>query len=492
MCADRRNNRVEIDHPVFFLELETAMLKHIVLREISDHLKSLRFIASFVMIMILFIVSAVFFISEYREQAEDYGRNTAASRAKTTELARQQGGLYRVFSFNYEGPWIFKRPNRLAFIAEGHDRDLPNAFQPSAFRVYGPSKRVRSNMLLWRDEALDWSLIVGIVLSFVSLVFMYDAVSGDRENGTLRLNLSNSVSRTTLLLGKFAGAFLCLASTMFIGMTLGVLIMMIPGKVGFEGLDFITMAGAGILSTLCIAVFLVIGLFISSITRESATSLVAGLLCWAVLVVIIPRSGGFAAKRLIELPTWGKAESEAYRVQNETTERYNKLHPEIARAGMSGHWSPGEPLGRALEASDAWTRSFDEYRNRMIRQVELARQATLFSPYSAYLAGMEALNSSGIVHYRRFFQQTQTFRLAQRQALLDLYPLPLNEFGRSTPEFMKTLEPLDPEKAPIFEEKTAPVATVLNSALPFLLLLALFWTVFFGGALASFLRYDVR
>jgi ABC-type transport system involved in multi-copper enzyme maturation permease subunit len=469
------------------------MIRHIILREILDHLKSLRFLASFIMVAILFTGSAVLFIPEYSEQVDDYGHSRALMQKKISELAKQQTAIYRVFSFNYEGPWIFKRPNRQSFIAEGHDRDLPNAFQPSAFRVYGPSKQARSNMLLWRNEALDWSFIVGVVLSFLAFVFVYDAISGDRENGTLRLNFSNSVSRAALLIGKFLGAFICLGSIMIVGMLMNILIVVVAGGFGFTDVDFATVAIVMALSLLCLAAFLMMGLFISGITRESATSLVVGLLCWAVLVVIIPRSGGFVAKRMIALPTLSKARETAYEMESDARKHYEKKHPETANVGWSGHWSPGEALGPALEACDAWTASFDEYRNAMIRQVDAARSFTLFSPYSAYIMSLESLTGSGIVHYRRFFEQVRNYRLTMRRALLDVYPRPLNESGwNDTPNFRKSLEPLNPAAVPVFEEKRASLAASATAALPSVLILMLFITLFFAGAFVSFLQYDVR
>jgi ABC-type transport system involved in multi-copper enzyme maturation permease subunit len=57
---------------------------------------------------------------------------------------------------------------------------------------------------------MDWFLIVGVVMSLLALVFSYDAICGEREDGTLRLAISYPVSRSVLLLGKWTGGFLSL------------------------------------------------------------------------------------------------------------------------------------------------------------------------------------------------------------------------------------------------------------------------------------------
>ena len=52
---------------------------------------------------------------------------------------------------------------------------------------------------------VDWAFIIGYVLSLIALLFTFDAVSSERERGTLRLMLANSVPRHTILIGKFLG-----------------------------------------------------------------------------------------------------------------------------------------------------------------------------------------------------------------------------------------------------------------------------------------------
>ena len=52
---------------------------------------------------------------------------------------------------------------------------------------------------------LDLAFIVKIVMSLVALLFTYDAISGEKEDGTFRLYASFSVSRATIALSKVIG-----------------------------------------------------------------------------------------------------------------------------------------------------------------------------------------------------------------------------------------------------------------------------------------------
>lgn len=469
------------------------MLNHIIINEIFDHIKSLRFLLTFILLFLLMTVSAFLYIPEYKQKIEDFNRNRNETLAQISDLASRPAGLFYVFSFNYEGPWIYKIPNYLAFIADGQDENLPNAFQPSAFRVYGPSKRIRSNMLLWRINALDWVLIIGFILSFTSLILVYDRISGERENGTLRLYLSNPVSRSVVLFGKFLGAFICLSVSLLISMLVHIVILLLFGNIPFISIDWIIIGIVFFVSLLYISAFIMLGLFISSRTRESATSLVVALLIWAVFVIVIPRTGGLIASQISEMSTESKLYEDAYREEREAKESYEKQNPEVVGVGISGHWSPGEPLGRALVISDAWSEVVDDYRNQMINQVELARKTTLISPYACFSQCLEQLTESGLSNYKSFFNQVRDYKLTMRQYLLDAYPVSLKWHDRNdTKNFNKILEKIDYKSIPKFETKRSGLIKILDSALIYFLFLVLFNLLFFISAFVSFIRYDVR
>ncbi|MEE8583230.1 MAG: ABC transporter permease subunit [Acidobacteriota bacterium] len=64
-----------------------------------------------------------------------------------------------------------------------------------------------------------------IVLSLFAILFAYNAVSGEKEQGTLRLSFSNAVPRDSYILGKAAGSFLALAIPLLILILLGCLLL---------------------------------------------------------------------------------------------------------------------------------------------------------------------------------------------------------------------------------------------------------------------------
>ena len=136
---------------------------------------------------------------------------------------------------------LSKQPSKLAFCAQGSEDYLPTSvFGWSAgWGSGGPTYKVSGLWRLMYDVSppitaadifptflkIDWVLIISIVLSFLALVFTFDAISGEVERGTLRLTLSNAVARGTVLAGKFLSILVSLGVVLLIGMLMNLLLL---------------------------------------------------------------------------------------------------------------------------------------------------------------------------------------------------------------------------------------------------------------------------
>jgi len=476
------------------------MFLSIVKKELHDQLKSFRLIIIFSLLSVVMVTSALLYIPSFNQEIEDYTRNRNESLDRLSSNASRKAAIFWVFSMNFNGPWVYKMPNKLGFIYSGHEKNLPNSFSPSAFRVYGPVKRIRSNVLLWRTEAVDWYLIIGIVLSFAAIVLTFDAVCGERENGTLKLMMSNSVSRPTILSAKFTGILLRISIVLLFSIVLYLLILLIGG-IPLSGWDFLIVFIVFMLSIVYISVFIMLGLFISSSNRISSSSLVISLLCWVFLVIIIPGTGGLIAAKVSNLPDYNRKSAEANEAQSEAVRSYRLRNPDAREVGYSGHWSPGEPLDMAFELTDGWSNVFDEYRYQMINQVEKARRLILISPTASYAQILESFAGSGIFHYTHFFEELLDYKMVMRQYLIDVYPYQANWHrkmkGFSEEEINRRFQELydftlDFEDIPKFTESRPPLQNSVSKALPGIALLAIFNVLLFALTFVNFIRYDVR
>ena len=457
------------------------MLREIIWRELLDHLQSLRFALTLLLVIVLMLTGSVLYIHDYRQQVVDYRENVSENLLLLENKAER--GLHAVVSY---GPnlLIYRAPSPLGFIAEGHEKDLPNAFAVDAFEMVGPQTILRRNYTLQRFDALDWVFTVGVILSFAAFAMTYDSISGEAETGTLRLCLSNSIPRATLLFGKYIGTIISLAIPLIIGVCMNTLIISLFGVLPFASTYWLQIGGVVLFSVLYISVFATLGLFISCLTRSSAVSLVLLLLVWVCFAVFIPRTGGLLASRLAELPD---EETVARRASDEL----HDIRKRYGEGRFSLHWSPGEPLTRAARIADAQQAIYNEYRQQQLHQVKLAQNISRISPTAIYQIGCEALVGTGIKHYERFFKKAIEYRRNLLQFTYEEYPFNPNLFLEDAERQQLRETQMSLDKIPKFDDPASDFSTAFSEASLDISLLFLFNLVFFMGAFLAFMRYDV-
>ena len=457
------------------------MLREIIWRELLDHLQSLRFVLTLLLVIVLMLTGSVLYIHDYRQQVTDYSENVSENLQLLKDKTKR--GLHRVVSFR-PTQLIYRAPSPLGFIAEGQEKDLPNAFAVDAFELVGPQTILRRNYTLQRFNALDWVFTVGVILSFAAFAMTYDSISGEAETGTLRLCLSNSLPRATLLFGKYIGTLISLSIPLIIGICMNTLIISLFGGLPFEPTYWLQIGGVVLFSVLYISVFATLGLFISCLTKSSSVSLVLLLLVWVCFVVFIPRTGGLLASRLAELPDEKTIARQASETGYEILKRYGKDR-------FSARWSPGEPLTRSAKIADAKQAIYNEYRQQQLYQVKLAQNISRISPTAIYQIGCEALVGTGIKHYERFFKKAIEYRRSLLQFTYEEYPFNPNRFLEDAERQQLREVQISLDKIPKFEDTPSEFSTAFAEASLDILLLFLFNTVFFMGAFLAFTRYDV-
>jgi len=426
------------------------------------------------------LTGSVLYIHDYRQQVADYRENVNETLQLLENKAKR--GLHAVVSGNTL--MIYRAPSPLGFIAEGHEKDLPNAFGVSGFDLDGPQTVLRKNYTLQRFDALDWVFTVSTILSFAAFAMTYDSISGEAETGTLRLYLSNSLPRATLLFGKYIGTLVSLSIPLIIGICMNTLIIALFGVLPFEPTHWLQIGGVALFSVLYISVFATLGMFISCLTRTSPVSLVLLLLVWVCFVVFIPRTGGLLASRLAELADEKTVARQANDATHEILNRYG-------RDRFSRYWSTGEPLTRAAKIGDAKQAIYNEYRQQQLHQVKLAQNISRISPTAIYQIGCEALVGTGIKHYEQFFKKAIEYRRSLLQFTYEEYPFNPNLFLEDAERQQLRETQISVDKIPKFDDTPSNFSTAFTEVSLDILLLFLFNLVFFMGAFLAFTRYDV-
>jgi len=124
--------------------------------------------------------------------------------------------------------------------------------------------------------------LIMLVVPLMALTAGAGSIAGERERGTLLYLLAQPVSRTQVLLGKYAGLAAALVCSLCIGF--GVSAAVLAWRTGGVGVGAYAML-IGFTAMLALAM-LSLGVLISVVSRRSAVSTGIGLFTWLALVFV--------------------------------------------------------------------------------------------------------------------------------------------------------------------------------------------------------------
>ncbi|MCY3667989.1 MAG: ABC transporter permease subunit [Gemmatimonadetes bacterium] len=191
-------------------------------------------------------------------------------------------------------PRALRAPRPLELFAQGDEARLGQAVAVLLFEVPHFIEQVdpfnSDNLFLSLFGFYDMVYVFQLVLGLLAILIASGTISGEKEDGTLRLTLTTNISRAQVLAGKVLGG----TTTLAIPTSLGFIILMII-LLGTDGADVSLTVWWGmgvlfVLSLLYLTVLYLIGLIVSCVTDRSATSLVYALFLWALLVIVLPNS----------------------------------------------------------------------------------------------------------------------------------------------------------------------------------------------------------
>ncbi|MYC76986.1 ABC transporter permease subunit [Candidatus Poribacteria bacterium] len=479
------------------------MVWHIVTRELLDHLTSLRFALTTFILVALMVTNAVVHLQTHPERVRKYSEKVNASQAEL----KSRTELYALLQ---KGPGkLYKRPSSLAFIAEGGEALLPDESVSGGFwRLYGLSYIwslgvPRLNMeaisnLRPTATVIDWVFIVTYLLSFIPLLFTFDALSGERERGTLRLCLANSISRPALLVGKFLGSFITVLIAFYCAVLFNLAIISAESWTQLSGTDWGRLGLIVLIASCYAGIFVAIGLIISAMTRESRLSLVVLLLIWVTVVVFMPSTLGTLSTR------WMPSIQTHHQFQMTKGAAFDQIRSDFLskrERRQSAETSQKEVAGvdtSELDIQQEFVNKDMEIRERLSRQhlaaqsaqVLHARRITRCSPAAVVQYALESMAGTGFNRHLQFLEHCRLHIRQFRNFIV--------EMDRADPESLHFIgirkgmseKSVLPEAIPMFEDRVT-FQDTLNPAIIDMLLLILLLGISLSGAFLVFLRSEV-
>jgi len=472
------------------------MIRQIICKDVLDNVVSLRFVLSLLLIAALFAASGFIFTGRYAKQSQDYWKKMNDNLSVLREASSPLYGL----AFCRQR--IVRKPKPLTFCVEGFEKSLPNCFRFNAFTSELPQIEGQGNFVLPHFSDIDWVFIISMILSLVALVFTYDSICGEREQGTLRLMLAGTIPRHEVLLGKYCAAMCTLGIPLCIGLLISLIIVVSSKDVAVSPGEWLKTLTIVFLSFLYLSVFVLLGLFVSSRTAHSANGMIILLLVWVALGILVPSFGRIISD--VSSPSLTRTELQR-RLNEAGSQVWGKSSQFGPNAGTATH-NPSEsnPPARArltIALTNARNHVIEDHHNRMLAQVSSGWNlvCACVSPVVIYQRACEAIAGTGINHCVNLRRQIQRYQNDLMQYIRDedskdasSLHLIFNEVYCA--RYWKTIshKPADFDTVPKFQERDPPLGRSLKSAIWDIGLLAVFNLVIFAMAFVSFLRYDVR
>jgi ABC-type transport system involved in multi-copper enzyme maturation permease subunit len=488
------------------------MLKTIIAKEFLNNILNLRFMIGLVLCIIVTIACIVILAHEYRQELAEYNLRVNSQDESASKYARGRR-LPEMLQAQ-------KPPERFRPLIVGIRKDVGSSEDDPLPILFPP---------------FDFVFIVTVIMSLLAILFSYDAITEERQSGTLRLMISNSLPRTKILLAKWIGGTITLSMPFLLSLLAGAIYISINPSIQWDGSAWAEFALLTAASITFITLFYILGLMVSSFSRYSSNSILNCLFLWVLLILVIPNICPYISAQLYRIPSIREIEKRDKEISNQTfhaywesinkivkrfRSRYGKLFSELEsmefgkitgegdvvqlrhreatqqRAAADPEFKAmmnafGEETEKATDiigpAQEEIHKLWNDLRMKAALQTKLAKNMACISPYANFVYLATDLTGTGL-------RSLEYFGKARRR-----YRNELKRYGEKKMQKEREENPafgeqslMDVSDRPRFVFKEEALKDKLIEVLPYWGILVVFNVVFFVAAFAGFMRYDVR
>jgi ABC-type transport system involved in multi-copper enzyme maturation permease subunit len=429
--------------------------------------------AIFVVALGLFVALGVLGARNYNHRRDDYDARLSGHRE---ELAS-----YKSFGYlDSGGLYVDRSPALLSSIVRGVEGSFGNILK--VHRIVYPqfSGGSSDNPLVTAFEPVDFLFAIKIVLGLCALLLTFDAVSGERENGTLVLVVSGLASRLDVLAGKFAGALVSLVLPCTIAFAAGIGAAALQVRDDVPLAAWMRIAGLWGVAVVYLSIFLGVGLLASSLARTSLVSLTIATLAWLSLGIVLPRVLVATSTFIAPAPDMAQVEAEVELVRQEARRNaLRKLHyiVESTRRQLSVETIFFVNQGEADAGAVRVRKVREAYERNRGAHDRAARFMMAIVPAGALSSAAMTLADTDTRSFDRYLDRFKEYR----DGVLSFYADPVLRMGDFDPASVPRFAPPPPSFAVTIADLGPPLGSLLG------------WLILVLGASAvSLYGYDPR
>jgi ABC-type transport system involved in multi-copper enzyme maturation permease subunit len=462
-------------------------MKNIIIHEIQQFLYGLRFMIALIIVLIMFAASSFTYISEHKEVIRKYHELTANQEKQLRDKANNVSNAviqYRLYQL---------LPRSSSFISDCGEMNMPNSLVYNAYyRINFDIDAGMSNPFIMPSSRINWTFVILVLFSFLSTIFSFDAISGEKEQRTLALCLANSVNRSHILVSKFIAINALLITLAVVGMILALVILMFSPTVGINSETFLEIGLFLLYVMFFTGSMTAIGMFASVMSRSSNISLLLSVSLWLMFMIAIPN---FA--RTIGMNLYPVEKSNVMRT------KIDEKRKEIEASFPDGKWTVNNnPFTPEHEVRAnmmmAFAKNEADFRakrdNELFRQLEKTRKWTWISPLAVFEYGTEALLDGGYLRLRKNYVDLQNFKIQYLQWFkeLDAKDDKSPHWYNPSEDYSTTKKPVTYEEIPQFIERSTTIGKRLAETMKYLVIMLAYMSVMFFVTILRFEKYDVK
>jgi len=514
------------------------MLWLIAKKDFLLNLLSARFITGFLLCLVIIPFTIVVNVDNYLNQAQIYKIEKDKADKEYKEV--------RVWS--RLRPAVVKEPEVLSIFSNGISGNLGNksAIKIGEYPLFPSGHIITSdNPLLNAFFSIDFSKIIAIIISLIALVFSYDAITREREDGTIKLAFTGNLSRITFLLGKITGLLITLLPILLFCYILACLIVILNPGVAMSASDWGGVLLLFLTSIIYMLVFILIGMLISSLVARSSTSIILSLLCWIWFLFLLPNISIYLSQSIVKTPLDDNVQSavgefdKSFNKESDEAEKriMDEFNVEYFNCGSCGFYGDGskEMIGITQETAlyqrglSIWESSAlqsyadkkwaiqKNYMDELIRQEKWQQRIAWLSPSQIFGQTINALCRTDMQSFLKYMENVRNYRETFIRYYTDKKLF--ESFAYFAPESFETLpsqeemkrtgqDPwdrlvkqgisyekfpyLNTDDVPRFVPQPVTLALVINGAMSRLTALLALMVALLIATIATFMKYDIR
>ena len=256
-------------------------------KELHEHLLSLRFAMACIICLAVMLSSIFMLAKDFEEALADYHTSVVLH---SDEIDQQD--------LVWNGINIDKPLNPLQIFVRGVEEAFSATAKVTAYSEPQLEVDYEVNPVISLYPTIDLLYFVGVVMSLLAIAFSYEAVSGEKELGTLKLLMSYSVPRDTVVLAKWVGGYLALIAPLLLSFLGGLVVLQLFPTIELKAAHGLALALILVGSLLYVAAIHSLGIFVSARNHLASTSITVLLTVWVLLVFIVPNVAPYIAARV--------------------------------------------------------------------------------------------------------------------------------------------------------------------------------------------------